>query len=173
MKFYSGFSLKNDTHFFSDYINSSVYTVSGFSYGAIKAFNYAKEALKCGERVDTLQLFSPAFFQTKSEKFKKLQLIGFKRDKNSYLENFIGSCFSPHTQSTVEHTESSSLELEELLKHEWILSDLQELTNSGVNIEVYLGEKDSVIDVENAKEFFLEVSTLTYIKNANHFLQTN
>ena len=172
MKFYSGFSLKNETHFFSDYLNSSTYSVSGFSYGAIKAFEYVRESLKRGERVDTLQLFSPAFFQTKSVKFKKMQLLGFKRSKSNYLEMFITSCFSPYDKKRVEHSEAHYEELEELLNFEWTLCDLQELVSHGVKIEVYLGAEDSVIDVTNAKEFFLEVSTLTYIKNANHFLQT-
>ena len=172
MKFYSGFSLKNDIHFFSDYINSSEYTVSGFSYGAIRAFKHVVQTLDKGERVDTLQLFSPAFFQTKSEKFKKTQLMGFKRDKSSYLEAFISSCFSPYPKGAVERSEALYEELEELLNYEWSLPSLQELANRGVKIEAYLGESDGVIDVVNAKEFFLEVSTLTYVKNANHFLQT-
>ena len=172
MKFYSGFSLKNDTHFFSEYINSSDYSVSGFSYGAIRAFEHVVEAQKRGERIDTLQLFSPAFFQTKSEKFKKMQLRGFKRDKSSYLKMFIDSCFSPYLKGEIEHSEALYEELDKLLNYEWSLPSLQELENCGIKIEVYLGESDSVVDVANAKDFFLEVSTLTYIKNANHFLQT-
>ena len=31
MKFYSGFSLKNDIHFFDKYLNTSEYCVAGFS----------------------------------------------------------------------------------------------------------------------------------------------
>ena len=38
---------------------------------------------------------------------------------------------------------------------------------------VYLGGEDKIIDVEAAREFFLHVATVTYIKNANHFLQIN
>ena len=173
MKFHSGFSLRNDIEFFSTYLNNSDYSVSGFSYGAIKAFKYVEEELKKGNRVDTLQLFSPAFFQTKSEKFKKMQLLGFQRDKNRYLDSFISSCFSPYEKAKVEHYEATYEELEELLNYEWSLSNLQELERQGVKIEVYLGQKDNIIDVSSAKEFFLEISTLTYVKNANHFLQTN
>ena len=102
-----------------------------------------------------------------------MQLIGFKRDQSSYLEMFIGSCFSPYSKATIEHTEAIYDDLEELLTYEWTLWSLQELESAGVKVEVYLGEKDSIIDVPNAKDFFLEVSTLTYIKNANHFLQIN
>jgi hypothetical protein len=43
----------------------------------------------------------------------------------------------------------------------------------GINIEVYLGGEDKIIDVTGAREFFLEVATVTYIKDANHFLLTN
>jgi hypothetical protein len=62
--------------------------------------------------------------------------------------------------------------LSALLYYRWNIEKLRELQEKGVSIEIYLGEKDSVIDVAGAREFFLEVGTVTYIKNANHFLQT-
>jgi len=172
MKFYSGFSLKNDISFFEKYLNKSDYSVAGFSYGAIKAFKYVLSELERGNRVDTLQLFSPAFFQTKSEKFKKMQLIGFKRDSKSYIQKFTASCFSPYSPSALEYAEATYADLEELLYYEWNISTLQELENLGVKIEIYLGASDSVIDLMNAKDFFIDVGTSTYIKAANHFLQT-
>nr|WP_275856258.1 hypothetical protein [Sulfurimonas sp. MAG313] len=67
MKFYSGFSLSNDEILFKDYLKYSDYTVAGFSYGAIKAFEMA---LTSKTRIDTLQLFSPAFFQEKKRKIQ-------------------------------------------------------------------------------------------------------
>ncbi|WP_455756140.1 pimelyl-ACP methyl ester esterase BioV [Sulfurimonas sp.] len=172
MKFYSGFSLKNEKVFFKDYIKDSEYSACGFSYGAIKAFEYIKEQLACGNRIDTLQLLSPAFFQTKSEKFKRLQTLAYTKSEDKYLSQFIDGCFFPHAKKEIEHTQTTLDELEELLEYEWILPDLQEIVDKGVKIEVYLGEKDKIIDVVSAKELFLEVSTVTYIKNANHFLQT-
>ena len=65
--YFSGFSLNNEQDIFQDIINKSDFTVSGFSYGAIKAFDYV---LNCNTRVDTLQLISPAFFQTKDKNTK-------------------------------------------------------------------------------------------------------
>ncbi|MDD2652941.1 MAG: pimelyl-ACP methyl ester esterase BioV [Sulfurimonas sp.] len=173
MRFYSGFSLKGDEHFFDAYINRSDYTVCGFSYGAIKAFEYAKEQLVFEKRVDTLQLFSPAFFQTKEEKFKKLQLLGYRKSRDLYLIEFIKSCFLPYQRKSVEHKENSVEELEELLYFNWNIDELKNLAQKGVKIEVYLGGKDAVIDAEGAREFFLEVATVTYMKDANHFLQIN
>ncbi|MFA5233792.1 MAG: pimelyl-ACP methyl ester esterase BioV [Sulfurimonas sp.] len=170
MKFYSGFSLKGEDHYFSDYINRSDYSVSGFSYGAIKAFQYVKEQLELKKRVDILQLFSPAFFQTKDEKFKKLQLLGYRKNRDAYLKEFIASCFLPHEKKAVEHNENSVEELEELLNYEWNMHELKSIANRGVKIEVYLGGEDRIIDAKSAKEFFLEVATVTYIKEANHFL---
>ena len=173
MKYYSGFSLKNDSSYFKEYLNSTEYTVAGFSYGAIKAFEEAYTLVMSGKRVERLQLLSPAFFQTKSEKFKRMQLMGYKRSSTAYLSAFIASCFAPYEKESLEHCEQSADELEELLNYKWNREKLHELENRGVKIEVYLGEKDSVIDVLGAKELFLEVSTVTYIKDANHFLQTN
>ena len=81
MKFYSGFCLKNEEYLFSEFIKKSEYTICGFSYGAIKALRATKGALDEGKRVDTLQLLSPAFFQTKNEKFKRLQLMSYKKNE--------------------------------------------------------------------------------------------
>ena len=81
MKFFSGFSLKNEEHFFTDYIKDSNYTVCGFSYGAIKALEYTQVQLNLGNRIDTLQLFSPAYFQTTSQIFKRLQMISYAKNK--------------------------------------------------------------------------------------------
>ncbi len=173
MKFYSGFSLKNDALFFEEYINDSDYCVCGFSYGSIKALSDVKKRLKMGQRVDFLQLFSPAFFQTKSSKFKKLQMSAYEKNEDKYLRSFIASCFLPYESKNVERAESSLEELEELLSYEWIKSDFLELQRKGVKIEVYLGSEDKIIDVARAREFFVDASTLTYIKNANHFLQKN
>ena len=173
MKFYSGFSLSNEAYLLKDYINTSQYCICGFSYGAIKAFDEVKKQLKLRNRVDTLQLFSPAFFQTKDTKFKRLQLIAYRKNEDVYLRQFINSCFFPHAKKIVEFSTTVIDELEELLNYEWDLQELEELAQSGVKIEVYLGDEDAIVDAQKAKEFFLEVATVTYIKNANHFLQTS
>ncbi len=173
MKFYNGFSLKNKVHFFQEYLDDSAYCVCGFSYGAIKALSYVKEQLLMGNRVDRLQLLSPAFFQTKSSKFKKLQMSAYSKSPEKYLSSFISACFLPYKSKSIQHSENSLDELNELLNYEWIKSDFVELESKGVKIEVYLGSEDKIIDIKSAREFFVDVSTLTYIKNANHFLQIN
>ncbi len=173
MKFYSGFTFKNDENYFKEYINHSEYSVSGFSYGAIKAFEYVKEQVEKGVRVDSLQLFSPAFFQTKSEKFKRLQTFSFKKDKEGYINSFIHQCFTPYSIKSLDYEEANIIDLSKLLNYKWLLKELLYLENKNIKIEVYLGGQDKVIDVESAREFFLEVATVTYIKDANHFLQTN
>ena len=173
MKFYSGFSLQNESYLFDKYINKSQYTACGFSYGAIKALRYVQEQLACGNRIDRLQLFSPAFFQTKNMKFKRLQLLSYKKNEDAYLRQFMEFCFFPHTKKIVQSRATKIEELQELLDYEWDLQALQELEQRGVKIEVYLGSEDKIIDVEEARELFLNIATVTYIKNANHFLQIN
>lgn len=171
MKFFSGFSLKDEEHFFDAYIDKSDFSVCGFSYGAIKAFDYTCKQLEEGKRVDTLQLFSPAFFQSKDEKFKRLQVMAYRKNEEVYLEQFLNACFLPYERQDVKRSVTVLEELEELLNYEWDLSALSALSEKGVTIEVYLGGKDQIVDAEAAKEFFLDVATVTYIKEANHFLQ--
>jgi hypothetical protein len=173
MKFFSGFSLTNEEYLFEEYIDPSQYSICGFSYGAIKALRVTSKMLTDSQRVDRLQLFSPAFFQTKEEKFKRLQLMSYKKSKLLYLKQFMKGCFFPYEEKIVENIDTDISELKELLEYEWSMDKLKEISQSGVKIEVYLGSKDAIIDVLRAKEFFLEVATVTYIKEANHFLLIN
>ncbi len=170
MKFYSGFSLSNDKQLFESYIKVSAFTVCGFSYGAIKAF---EEVLNSTDRIDTLQLFSPAFFQNKSEKFKRMQLMYLNKDKKAYLNNFLSSCFFPaKIDESVLLEEGSEEELKELLFYEWHIDKLRALNDRGVEIEVYVGSEDKIIDSEETKAFFLPYATTFIINNAGHTLQT-
>jgi len=172
MKYFSGFSLKNEDSFFEEFIDKSDYTVCGFSYGAIKAFEYVEKLLSKGKRVDKLQLLSPAFFQSKDEKFKRLQLMAYRKNEDEYLRQFINACFLPYERRSVEHSVTVLEELEELLNYLWSKEALESLVESGVVIEVYLGGRDQIVDTLVAKEFFLDVATVTLIKEGNHFLLT-
>ncbi|QFR49216.1 pimelyl-ACP methyl ester esterase BioV [Sulfurimonas lithotrophica] len=171
MKFFSGFSLQNESYLFNEYIKDSEYTVCGFSYGAIKAYEYALKEIQNGRRIDTLQLLSPAFFQSKDTKFKRLQLMAYRKNEEVYLNQFLNSCFYPYEKKIVERSTTVISELEELLNYEWDMEVLDDLNSKGINIEVYLGGVDAIVDAEAAKDFFKNVATVTYIKEANHFLQ--
>jgi pimeloyl-ACP methyl ester carboxylesterase len=168
--YYSGFSLKEDENFFLDYIDDGEYTVSGFSYGAIQAFEFA---VKSSKRVDKLQLFSPAFFQTKPERYIKLQLGAYSADKDAYLRLFIDNCFSPALNDGSAKVEAGRYEsLKALLTYVWEADKIQKLLDRGVEIEVYLGGKDKIIDAQKAFEFFTPFATTYLIKEAGHFLKT-
>ncbi|MCL4431512.1 MAG: pimelyl-ACP methyl ester esterase BioV [Epsilonproteobacteria bacterium] len=168
MTFYSGFSLTDDRRFFEPFLRESDYTVAGFSYGAIKAALHAANSTK---RIDTLQLFSPAFFQTKKPSFKRLQLSAFTSDSQNYLLRFIEGCFAPYSVQKVDTKIGTVHELEELLSFVWDEGLMRQIVDKGIIIEVYLGLEDAIIDVSGAKEFFLPYATVTVIRRGNHFLQ--
>lgn len=169
MIFYSGFSLLNDRPFFESFCENNDYTVAGFSYGAINAARYV---LQSKQRIDTLQLFSPAFFQTKSESFKRLQLTGFSKSPQGYLERFLENCFAPCEVQEIELDWSANEEqLRELLYFEWTTELMESIVSKGIRIEIFLGLEDKVIDVQGARDFFLPFATVTSIRTGNHFLQ--
>jgi len=171
MKFYSGFSLSNDEQLFQKYLKVSDYTVAGFSYGGIKAF---KEALTSSKRIDTLQLFSPAFFQDRTDKFKRMQNMYYAKDRQAYLDNFQSSIFSPAPIDTsVKLEEGKNEELDELLSFIWKTDELKTLQDKGIKIEVYLGSDDKIINAQSVKEFFLPYATTYMINHASHSLQIN
>ena len=167
-KFFSGFSLTNEQQLFKEYAIINDFTMAGFSYGAIKAF---KEALNTHKRVDLLQLFSPAFFQDKDEKFKRMQLMFFKKDATAYCENFLSNIAYPsHTNTKDFFQEGTFEQLDELLHFKWKKDELDALVHKGTRIEVYLGSEDKIIDSQKAKAFFVNYATVYYIKEKGHIL---
>ncbi len=166
--FYSGFSLKEEELLFEEYRTVNNFTISGFSYGAQQAF---EAVLNSTTRVDVLQLFSPAFFQNKDKKYKRMQLMFFKKDAKSYCENFLKNICYPSSLNMQKYFKEGSYEqLESLLTYEWSETKLQALVDKGVKIEVYLGAEDKIIDANKAKEFFKQFATVYYIKDCGHIL---
>ena len=164
MKFFSGFCIKNEKDIFKKYIINNDFTVSGFSKGGIKALNYC---LNTKDRIDTLQLFSPAFFLDKDETFKRAQVLFYKKDPQKYLKNFLKNLIYPIKDIYIDtHLEDVS-ELKTLLYYKWEkISDIK-----NINIEVYLGEEDKIINTKQAKEFFKKYAQVYYIKNVGHLLK--
>ncbi|NOQ32211.1 MAG: pimelyl-ACP methyl ester esterase BioV [Helicobacteraceae bacterium] len=171
MKFFSGFTFTNEEALFEEFLEQSEYNVAGFSYGAQKALEYTFQS---NDRIDKLQLFSPAFFQTFESKFKKLQLLGFKKNSDSYIELFRKNSFLPlkSVDNSYFSDKGSFEELKELLEYRFDESKLQAIVDRGIKIEIYLGSEDKVIDVESAREFFKNYGSVYYIKGASHLLQT-
>jgi len=168
MKFFSGFALNNDAYLCEKYLINSEFNVAGLSYGAIKAIEYALETTS---RIDTIQLFSPAFFQLKSEKFKRTQLLYFSKNSDIYIENFIINCFYPSIKDEkIETYNASKDELEELLKYYYTHETLAKLRGKGIRIEVYFGSEDKIIDSKSAEEFFIVNCDIFWLQNVGHFL---
>lgn len=166
MKYFSGFCLEAEEALFEPYLLQSDFTVAGFSYGAIKATQYA---FTCKERIDTLQLFSPAFFQDRDIKFKKLQTLSFSKNSDAYCDTFLQNLV--YEEARTYFKKGSLEELETLLYHTWNPSVLETLQTRGTNIEVYLGEQDNIINALTCKDFFLPFATVYYFKHLGHCLR--
>ena len=167
--YFSGFSLENEEKLFKEYIIKNDFTISGFSYGAIKAF---EEVLNSNQRVDKLQLFSPAFFQTKDKKYKRMQLMFFKKDANTYCNNFLENITYPSTLDCNKYFKLGTYEeLDELLNYEWMDEKLSALIKEGTKIEVFLGSEDKILESLKAKDFFTKYATVYYIKDVGHILK--
>jgi len=168
LKFFSGFKFRDDASLFGEFLSKSQFNVAGFSYGAILAFEFV---LNSKERVDTLQLFSPAFFQDRDKKFIRTQLLHFKRDERLYTENFLKNAFFPKdVPSDFVVGNGTYSDLERLLRFVWSEEDLNSIVKRGVKIEIFLGEKDKIINSEEAWRFFKMFGTVCYIKGVGHTL---
>lgn len=169
--YFSGFCFHNEEVLFESFlIKRGIYDICGFSFGAQKAMDLAYRRIRECLRVNRLILLSPAIFQNKSQAYKKLQINAFKKDPKSYVENFLR--IAGVDEKIMPYTRLGNLsELEELLEYVWEESILREVINHGVEIEIYLGGKDKIIDSSYALDFFAPYGRICLIKSANHCLK--
>ena len=99
-----------------------------------------------------------------------MQLIYFKKDIQSYCDNFLKNCGFAEDIAKKYFTTGKMDELEELLYYNWDEKELQKIIQNGTKIEVYLGEKDKIINSNKALEFFKNFAEVYYIKDKNHIL---
>ncbi len=160
MRFFSGFCLCNEKELFREYLEEGDFVVAGFSYGAQKAVEFV---LNTPYRVDKLQLLSPAYFSY-HKKIIEMNIKAFCKDKKSYIKNFLKKAGFWDERFLCD---CELKDLKRLFYFDW--NKIKELRD--VKVEVFLGERDRIIDVKRAYEFFKEVGEVYYIKNANHFLR--
>lgn len=165
--YFSGFSLKNEKELFSNYLINNDFTVSGFSFGAEKAVEYV---LNTKNRIDTLELFSPSYFNDKDRKYKRMQVMYFKKDSQVYCDNFLENCGLNQGEINKYFKIGTSDELEDLLNYDWSDKKLQSIVERKINIEVYLGVEDKIINSNSACEFFRKFGEVYYIKGKGHTL---
>lgn len=168
VKYFNGFSLKGEETLFSEYLYHSRYCVAGFSYGAQKALEYT---LDTSDRIDRLILLSPAFFQSQKPSFIRAQLRYFESNKEVYVSQFLKNVSYPSTLDISPYLAIGTVEeLESLLSYEWQREKIDRLLKRGVTIEVFLGQKDKIVQCDQAQTFFTH--TTNYIlKDAGHLLR--
>ena len=165
-KYFNGFCLKNEEKFF-DFIKNGEYSVVGFSFGAIGAFEFAKKNV-----IKNLILISPAFFENRSLELKKKEIENFYKNKSVYLRKFLKNIAYPCKISlhTLLDNNCTVQELKKLLFYKWKEEEFKLLEEKGVNIEVYIGERDKIIDAQAAFNFFSKVATVYFFKKRGHLL---
>ena len=169
MIYFNGFSLQNEKDLFKAYVIESDLCVAGFSYGAQKAFEYVYNSK---ERIDRLILLSPAFFQTQKTSFTRTQLRYFEADQEAYVKQFLANITFPSNLDLTDYLQvGTKEELEALLTYVWDVQKIQEVLERGTTIEVFLGEKDKIIDIKNTSDFFSSLTPTYYIKNVGHLLK--
>ena len=169
MKYFNGFSLENEEELFATYLEKGDYTVSGFSYGAQRAFEYVYQSQT---RIDRLILISPAFFQTQKPSFIRTQLRYFEANKESYVKQFLQNVAYPSKLSLNNYLNlGTKEELHGLLSYVWDEEKIKEVLKRGTSIEVFIGNEDKIIDSKEAITFFRELSTLYIIKKSGHLLE--
>ncbi|WP_373030888.1 pimelyl-ACP methyl ester esterase BioV [Sulfurovum sp.] len=170
MKYFNGFSLQNEEELFSPYLLNSDYCVAGFSCGAQQAFEYVYYSKK---RIDRLILLSPAFFQTQKQSFIRTQLRYFEAGQEAYVKQFLANVTYPSNLDLSNYLKvGTKEELESLLTYQWDSTKVQEVLARGTTIEVFLGNKDKIIDAQKAFTFFSPLVTTYFMKDVGHILES-
>ncbi len=169
--YFSGFGLCNEWEVFSHLQHSKiieinrVYDIIAFNYGAQRAIDYAISTTK---RIRKISLLSPAFFHDKNPIFKEQQLKLFKSHPQKYIHNFYPT--SPIALSSFIYTPSVE-ELKKMIYYFFSPKDLLYLQQRNIIIEIFLGQKDTLINIQAAFDFFYPLSQRIFIfQNAGHFL---
>jgi len=169
MCYFNGFSLQDEEKYFSDYLLQSDLCIAGFSYGAQEAFEHVYNTK---ERVDRLILLSPAFFQTEKSSFTRTQLRYFEAGQEAYVKQFLENASYPSNFDLCANLKvGSKEELDTLLTYVWDKDKMKEILNRGTVIEVFLGEKDKIIDSKEAFDFFASLTTTYFMKDVGHLLK--
>ena len=169
MKYFNGFSLQEEEELFTPYLLNSDYCVAGFSYGAQQAFEYAYHAK---ERIDRLILLSPAFFQTEKPSFIRTQLRYFEAGQEAYVKQFLANVTYPSKLDLSNYLQvGTKEELESLLSYQWDTKKIQEILDRGTTIEVFLGNKDKIIDAQETFNFFSPLTPTYFMKDVGHLLK--
>ncbi|MRI58455.1 MAG: hypothetical protein C6H99_03000 [Epsilonproteobacteria bacterium] len=173
MVYFSGLGFRYEQVLFREYLDGGDFVVAGFSYGAQKACVEALKRIDRGERIQKLQLLSPAYFDDMDEALKKKEIAAFVKNKEAYMRFFYKKALYPALDLDISRfqREPALHELQEVLHFHWRRSDLKRLQESGVDIEIYLGELDKIVNTKLAHRFFKEFGTSYLIKGVGHLLK--
>ncbi len=172
MRFFSGFGFRGEKALFKEYLDFDMYNLAGFSYGAQKALQEAVKDVKEGKRVQKLQLLSPAFFNTLPKRIKLKELENFVKNKKLYMDFFYKKAAYPYRGDITPFKAEPELSaLKELLFFIWRDEDLRLLKDAGVEIEVYQGDFDKIVNPKEVEEFFAPFASLYMIKGVGHLLR--
>lgn len=164
--FFNGFALEMDEAVKNRFYHASDFTIAGFSYGAQRA---VEEALQSSQRIDSLLLFSPAFFQHYDDAFKIAQLNAYEKSPQTYMKRFVKNAVAPYNY-TLSVGDHSKVMLQSLLFYNYVSSDLKKLVERGIAISVYASKLDKVVSYEQMYAFFKPYATITTFNSANHLL---
>ncbi|WP_305878162.1 hypothetical protein, partial [Helicobacter pylori] len=113
---------------------------------------------------------SPCMLAHKSLAFKRLQLSSFQKDPQSYIDNFYKEV-GLSAQLERFKKMGSLEELEFLLNYKYSDSIIRFLLEKGVKVEVFIGLKDRITDIQALLEFFMPLVQVWQFKDCNHLLQ--
>lgn len=190
--YFSGFGFANESALFAapqsavrDCLDAREFDVLGFSYGAQKAVRYALHSTRPIRR---LSLLSPAFFHGMPTKRKEAELRLFAANPTRYLRTFLQQALGGATNAneaqkelvlpyfclaTPESIRADVLgdDLRALLFYTFCADELMQIRARGIEIEVFLGEKDRIVSAAEARDFFAPLATrLFWVQDAGHLL---
>jgi len=170
MKYFSGFCLDQESELFETLYQSNDYTVVGFSHGAQKALEYSCNST---DRIDKLILISPAYFNLVKPSFVKAQEFHYTANKNLYMKNFYDNVAYPLDSNILQKyiKDGNKDELSELLRYKWDTNKLTELQEKGIIIEVFMGQKDKIVNTQDSLRFFENIVNSVFVfKDYGHLL---
>ncbi|TLD81568.1 hypothetical protein LS68_000595 [Helicobacter sp. MIT 05-5293] len=166
MPYFGGFGLKGESALFKEILQDDMtnpYVAVGFDVGCVEALSYVQDCIRFKHRVQKLILLSPLFCPLlDSVDYENVQSYWALGVQPTHHFDTIKPYVQNHTPMlTKQHA---------LFLFEWEKEMFDSLKKNGIEINVYLGGIDPLIESTEALDFFKAFASVWIYRHFAHLL---
>lgn len=166
MPYFGGFGLKGESGLFEEILQDDIlnpYVAVGFDVGCVEALKYTEDCLKSQLRIQKLILISPLFCHL-------LDSVNYENVQNYWALSVQPThCFDT-IKPYVKNHKSMLTKQHFLFSFKWERKTFDILNKNGIEINVYLGGIDPLIESTKTLDFFKAFASVWIYRHYAHLL---